>query len=167
MLKSLWKVILRGSEMEQRTFVAIKPDIVKRGLIGDIIKRFETKGYKIVAMKMIHVTEEIAAKHYEEHIGKPFYPSLVKFITNAPIIAMVLQGENVIESVRKFLGKTNPMDAEDGSIRSDFSQVTQYNSVHASDSPASAEREIAIYFKPEEICNNWKTMYEILVEEMK
>lgn len=150
----------------ERTFVALKPDITRRGLIGEVIKRFENKGYKIVAMKMIHVTEEIAAKHYEEHIEKPFYPSLVKFITNAPIIAMVLEGENVIESVRKFLGKTNPMDAEDGSIRSDYAQITQYNAVHASDSPQSAQREINIYFRPEEICDNWKTAYEIMTAEL-
>jgi nucleoside-diphosphate kinase len=151
--------------MEQ-TFIALKPDVVRRGLIGEIIKKLENKGYKIVAMKMIHVDEEIASKHYEEHIGKPFYPGLVRFITNAPIIAMVLQGENVVESVRKFFGKTNPLDAEDGSIRSDYAQITRFNSVHASDSVKSAEREIAIYFKPEEICNNWKTTYEIMSEEI-
>lgn len=150
----------------ERTFIALKPDITRRGLIGEVIKRFENKGYKIVGMKMIHVNEEIAAKHYEEHIGKPFYPGLVKFITNAPIVAMVLEGENVIEGVRKFLGKTNPMEAEDGSIRSDFAQKTQYNSVHASDSVKSAEREINIYFKPEEICDNWKTAYELMTEEL-
>lgn len=150
----------------ERTFIALKPDIVRRGLIGEVVKRLENKGYKIIGMKMIHVTEEIAAKHYEEHIGKPFYPGLVKFITNAPVIAMVLQGENVIESVRKFFGKTNPQDAEDGSIRSDYAQITRYNSVHASDSPQSAEREIAIYFRPEEICDNWKTTYEIMSEEI-
>lgn len=150
----------------ERTFIALKPDIVRRGLIGEIIKKLENKGYKIVAMKMLHVNEEIASKHYEEHIGKPFYPGLVKFITNAPIVAMVLQGENVIEGIRKFFGKTNPQDAEDGSIRSDYAQITRYNSVHASDSPQSAEREIAIYFKPEEICNNWKTTYEIMSEEI-
>lgn len=150
----------------ERTFVALKPDITRRGLIGEVIKRFENKGYKIVGMKMIHVTEEIAAKHYEEHIGKPFYPGLVKFITNAPIIAMVLEGENIIEGVRKFLGKTNPQEAEDGSIRSDYAQKTSYNSVHASDSVQSAEREINIYFRPEEICDNWKTAYELMTEEL-
>jgi nucleoside-diphosphate kinase len=150
----------------ERTFVALKPDIVRRGLVGEIIRKFENKGYKIIAMKMIHVDEELAAKHYEEHIGKPFYDGLVKFITNAPIVAMVLQGENVIESVRKFFGKTNPLDAEDGSIRSDYAQITRYNSVHASDSVESAQREINLYFKPEEICNNWKTTYELMTEEI-
>ena len=150
----------------ERTFIALKPDVVRRGLIGEIIKKLENKGYKIIGMKMIHVTEEIAAKHYEEHIGKPFYPGLVKFITNAPIIAMVLEGENVIESVRKFFGKTNPQEAEDGSIRSDYAQITRYNSVHASDSVQSAQREISIYFRPEELCDNWKTTYEIMSEEV-
>lgn len=150
----------------ERTFIALKPDVVRRGLIGEIIRKLENKGYKIVAMKMIHVDKDLASKHYEEHIGKSFYPDLIKFITNSPIIAMVLQGENVIESVRKFFGKTNPLDAEDGSIRSDYAQITRYNSVHASDSVESAEREINLYFKPEEICNNWKTTYEIMSEEI-
>ena len=150
----------------ERTFIALKPDITRRGLIGEVIKKLENKGYKIVAMKMLHVTEEIAAKHYAEHVGKPFYPGLVKFITNAPIVAMVLQGENVIESVRKFFGKTNPLEAEAGSIRCQFAQKTQHNSVHASDSIESAEREIAIYFSENEICDNWKTAYEFMFEEL-
>ena len=99
---------------EERTFLAIKPDGVKRGLIGRVIAKIEDKGYKIVALKMLQVSEELAAKHYEEHVGKPFYNALIKFITSGPIIAMVLQGENAISGVRKFMGKTSPEEAEVG-----------------------------------------------------
>ncbi len=149
----------------ERTFIAIKPDGVKRGLIGKIISRIEDKGYKIVGLKMLHVTPELAAKHYAEHVGKPFYNGLIKFITSGPIIAMVLQGENVIESARKFMGKTNPNEAECGSIRGDFSQVMGVNTIHGSDSKESAEREINLYFEPNEICNNWKTMFELMADD--
>ena len=149
---------------EERTFVAIKPDGVKRGLIGRILGKFEDKGYKIVGLKMLQVTEELAAKHYEEHIGKPFYEGLLKFITSGPIIAMVLQGENAISGVRKFMGKTNPDEAEVGSVRGDFAQVTRYNTMHGSDSKESAEREINLYFKPEEICDDWDTVLELIMK---
>lgn len=149
---------------EERTFVAIKPDAVKRGLIGRIVSKIEDKGYKIVAMKMLQVTPELAAQHYAEHIGKPFYEPLVKFITSGPIVAMVLQGENAIAGVRKFMGKTNPDDAEVGSIRGDFAQVTRYNSIHGSDSTESAERETNLYFQPDEICDGWETMLELIMK---
>lgn len=152
--------------MKERTFIAIKPDAVQRGLIGKIITRIEDKGFKITGLKMIQVTEELAAKHYAEHIGKPFYPDLVKFITSAPVVAMVVEGENAITAMRQLMGKTNPANAEAGSIRADFSQEMSYNSIHGSDSPESAEREIAIYFKPEEICN-WTTMFEILKAKLE
>ncbi len=150
---------------EERTFVAIKPDAVKRGLIGRIIRKIEDKGYKIVALKMLQVDEELAAKHYAEHVGKPFYEGLVRFITSGPIIAMVLQGENAISGIRKFMGKTDPNDAEVGSIRGDFAQVMRYNSIHGSDSKESAEREINLYFKEEEICDGWETMLEMIMRE--
>lgn len=149
---------------EERTFVAIKPDGVKRGLIGRIIGKIEDKGYKIVAMKMLQVTEELAAEHYAEHVGKPFYEGLMKFITSGPIIAMILQGENAIAGVRKFMGKTNPEEAEVGSVRGDFAQVTRYNTMHGSDSKESAEREINLYFNPEEICDNWETAMELIMK---
>ncbi len=150
---------------EERTFVAIKPDAVKRGLIGRIIRKIEDKGYKIVAMKMLQVDNELAAKHYAEHVGKPFYDGLVKFITSGPIVAMVLQGENAISGIRKFMGKTDPNEAEVGSIRGDFAQVMRFNSIHGSDSKESAEREINLYFKPEEICDGWETMLEMIMKE--
>ena len=131
---------------EERTFVAIKPDGVKRGLIGKILERFENKGFKIVAMKLLQVTPEIAAKHYEEHYGKPFYNRLVHYITSGPIVAMVIEGYEAVESVRHMVGATSPLKADMGTIRADFAQVKEYNIVHGSDSVESAEREIALWF---------------------
>ena len=135
----------------ERTFVAVKPDGVKRGLIGELISRFERKGYKIVALKMIHPTEEITAKHYAEHIGKPFYENLVKFMTAEPLIAMVLSGENAIARVREVNGATNPEKAAEGTIRKLFAESVTKNAVHASDSIENAKREIAIFFSEIEI----------------
>ncbi len=152
--------------MEERTFIAIKPDAVQRGLIGKIISRIEEKGYKIVALKMLQVSPEQAAKHYEEHFGKPFYPNLVKFITSAPIVAMVVEGRNVIAGMRQIMGKTNPADADIGTIRGDFSPEMSFNVIHGSDGTESAKREIAIYFNENEICGDWKTAFEILREKM-
>ena len=152
--------------MEERTFIAIKPDAVQRGLIGKIISRIEEKGYKIVALKMLQVSPEQAAKHYEEHFGKPFYPNLVKFITSAPIVAMVVEGRNVIAGMRQIMGKTNPADADIGTIRGDFSPEMSFNVIHGSDGPESAKREMAIYFNENEICGDWKTAFEILREKM-
>ena len=150
----------------ERTFVAIKPDGVKRGLIGKIVQRFEDKSYKIVAMKLMNITPEIAAKHYEEHYGKPFYSKLIKFITMGPIVAMAVEGKNAIKGVRHLVGKTNPDEADDGSIRADFSSYSTTNLVHASDSPESAERELNLYFSEKEICNNYKNMFEIVLDEL-
>ncbi len=150
----------------EKTFVAIKPDGVKRGLIGEIIKRFEQKSYKIVAMKMINVTDETASKHYEEHYGKPFYPSLIKFITSGPIVAMAIEGNNVIKGVRHIVGATNPDEGDVGTIRADFSSYATTNLVHASDSPESASRELNLYFKEEEYCPNYKIMSEFVLEDL-
>ena len=147
---------------EERTFDAIKPYGVKREIIGKIISRFEDKGFKIVGMKLLQVTPEMAAEHYAEHVGKPFYNRLIYYITSAPIVAMVVQGYNAVESVRHTVGATNPLNADVGTIRADFAQVMEYNVVHASDSLASAEREIDIYFKPEEIYDNWQSMPEMI-----
>ena len=147
---------------EERTFVAIKPDGVKRGLIGKLIERFEDKGFKSIAMKLLQVTPELAAQHYAEHVGKPFYNRLIYYITSAPIVAMVIQGYNAVESVRHTVGATNPLNADVGTIRADFAQIMEYNVIHASDSLASAEREINIYFKPEEIYDNWQSKSEII-----
>ena len=149
-------------KQEERTFVAIKPDGVKRGLIGKIISRFEDKGFKIVAMKLLQVTPELAAKHYEEHYGKPFYNRLVHYITSGPIIAMVIEGYEAIESVRHMVGATSPIKADVGTIRADFAQVMEYNVIHASDSQDSALREIGLYFQPYEIFDNWQSMLEMI-----
>ena len=146
----------------ERTFIAVKPDGVKRGLIGEIIKRFENKSYKLVGMKMMNVSLELAQKHYAEHVGKPFYNRLIYYITSAPIVALVVQGYNAVESVRHMVGATNPLNADVGTIRADFAQIMEYNVIHASDSLASAEREIDIYFNPEEIYDNWQSMQEMI-----
>jgi len=139
--------------MLERTFVAIKPDGVERKLVGKILERFENKGYKIIAMKLMNVSKETATKHYEEHFGKPFYERLISYITSGPIVAMVLEGHNVVAGARHLMGKTNPDEAELGTIRADFAQQMEYNVVHGSDSLKSAEREISIFFSPEEICS--------------
>lgn len=150
---------------EERTFVAIKPDGVQRGLIGEILARFERKGYKVLALKLLSVSEKQAAEHYAEHVGKPFYERLVKYITSGPIVAFVVKGYGVIEGVRHIVGATNPQTADVGTIRADYAQVMEYNVIHASDSEASAEREIAIYFNEDEIFDTWKTKTEELIEE--
>lgn len=148
----------------ERTFTALKPDAVKRGLMGKIIERIEEKGYKIIAMKMMNVSVELAAKHYEEHNGKHFYNRLIDYITSGPVVAMVLEGENVISGLRHIVGKTNPDEADVGSIRADFCMTKEYNSIHASDCPVSAEREINLWFSKDELCPNYKTSLEILME---
>lgn len=152
----------------ERTFVAIKPDAVQRGLMGKIITRFEEKGFKIIAMKMLEVTNEQAASHYAEHVGKPFYPGLIQFITSAPIVAMVVEGIDAIEEVRHIVGATNPDKADVGSIRADFSPLMKCNCIHASDSVDSANREMAIYFDiDKELCTNWKTMMEVVIDGLQ
>lgn len=149
---------------EERTFVAIKPDGVQRELVGEIIKRFEQKGYKITALKMLQVTDEQAKAHYAEHEGKPFYPRLIRYIQSGPIVAMVVEGYNAVAGVRHLMGATDPDKAEVGTIRADLAQVMEYNVVHGSDSVESAEREISIYFKPEEIFNQRKCMSELVID---
>ncbi|HSA06478.1 MAG TPA: nucleoside-diphosphate kinase [Candidatus Gastranaerophilales bacterium] len=139
----------------QRTFVAIKPDAVQRGLIGEIMQRFEKKGFKIIGLKIIQLDRKTAEKHYEEHIGKPFFEGLVKFITSGPIVAMVLEGINAVEVVRKFMGATNPANADHGTIRADFAHTMERNIVHGSDSYENAEREIAIFFDEKELIPGW------------
>lgn len=140
----------------ERTFVAIKPDAVQRGLIGEIIQRFEKKGFKIVGLKFMQLDEATAKKHYAEHEGKPFFGDLVSFITSGPIVAMVLEGSSVQSVVRKMMGKTNPQEADYGTIRADYAQDKGRNIVHGSDSLESAEREIAIFFNESELVSGWK-----------
>lgn len=129
----------------------VKPDGVQRGLIGDVIKSLEQKGYRLLALKMLRLERDIAARHYAEHAEKHFFPHLVQYITSGPVVAMVWEGEGVIRGTRVIVGATNPQDAEPGSLRGRFAIDIQRNVVHASDSPESAEREIALYFTPGEI----------------
>jgi len=132
--------------MEQ-TLVLCKPDAVERSLVGEIISRFEKKGLKIVALRMLVITPDLAQKHYAEHVGKPFYDDLVDFIGRSPAVAMVIEGpEDTWEIVRKMMGSTNAAQAEPGTIRGDFSALFTENLVHGSDSAESAEREIKIFF---------------------
>ena len=139
----------------EKTFLAIKPDGVQRGLIGKVISRLEKKGYKLVAMKFLIVTEELAKKHYGEHIGKPFFNGLVSFITSGPIVVMAWEGKGIISAVRKLMGKTNPLEAENGTIRGDFGIDIGRNVVHGSDSLESAKREISLFFAEKELLD-WK-----------
>ncbi len=136
---------------KERTFVMIKPDGVQRGFIGDTISRFEQKGIKIIAMKMVSVDRKLAEKHYGVHKGKPFFEPTVKYITSSPVVAMVLEGINAIEMVRGMMGKTNPQEAPQGTIRGDFGQFIGRNIIHGSDGKETAEFEINLWFKPEEI----------------
>lgn len=135
----------------QRTFVMIKPDAVQRGLIGQAISRLEAKGLKLVAARFVRVDRALASRLYEVHQGKQFYNSLVAFITSSPVLAMVWEGKNVIEVVRKLMGKTDPMQAEPGTLRGDFGLDIGMNVIHGSDSPESAEHEIGIFFSPQQI----------------
>lgn len=139
--------------MLQKSFVAIKPTAVKRGLIGRILQRFEDKQYKVVAMKMLIPTKEQGEQHYEEHKDKPFFEELVAYITSGPIVAMVIEGEEAILGIRKLIGATDPLQADAGTVRADFAQYKRYNMIHAADCVDSAEREIAIYFDKEDFCN--------------
>jgi nucleoside-diphosphate kinase len=135
----------------ERTLVLIKPDGVQRGLIGEIIKRLESRGLKLVAAKFVTVDRKLAETHYQEHAGKPFYPGLLRYICSSPVMAMVWEGRNVVAAVRQTMGKTNPGEAAPGTIRHDFALIPERNLTHASDKPERGEEEIALWFKPEEI----------------
>ena len=137
--------------MRERTLVLLKPDAVKRELVGEIISRFERKGLKIVGMKLIKFDKELSRKHYQEHVEKPFYKDLEEFITSGPVVAMVLEGPEAVETVRHLVGATNGRKADPGSIRGMYSNSFSRNLVHASDSLESAKREIELFFKPEEL----------------
>ncbi|MDZ7706179.1 MAG: nucleoside-diphosphate kinase [Trueperaceae bacterium] len=130
----------------ERTYAMVKPDGVKRGLVGEVVSRLENKGFKIVGMKLMQIPRELAETHYGEHKGKPFFEGLVSFITSGPVVAMVVEGENAIAEWRKMMGATNPKDADLGTIRGDYASTIDENVVHGSDAPATAEREIGIFF---------------------
>lgn len=137
--------------MADRTLIFVKPDGVKRGLVGDIIGRFERKGLRLVGLKMLTFTQDLARKHYDEHVDKPFFPELEKFILSGPIVAMVLEGNDVVTLTRAMMGKTKHTEADPGTIRGDFAFSTTENLVHGSDSPERAAIEIANFFKDEEL----------------
>lgn len=137
-------------QMEQ-TLVLLKPNTIRRGLMGEIIKRFERKSLQIVAMKMLWIDEELAANMYKEHLRKDFYHDLIQFITSFPSLAMVVKGIDAIKVVRKLMGATNPFEADSGTIRGDFGLDLTKNMVHGSDSPQSAQREIGLFFDEDEI----------------
>jgi nucleoside-diphosphate kinase len=138
----------------ERTFIAIKPDGVQRALVSTILKRFEDKGFKLVGLKLMQVSQELAQTHYGEHKGKPFFNGLVGFITSGPVVAFVLEGKDVVTTARKMIGATKPSDSATGTIRGDYGIDIGRNIIHGSDSPESAEREIALWFKPEEL-SDW------------
>ena len=135
----------------ERSLVLIKPDAVQRGLAGEIIGRLERKGFKIVAMKMLHMDINLAGRHYAIHRGKPFFEGLVGFITSSPLIAIVLQGENAVHIIRQMMGDTDPARAPGGTIRGDFGIDMGHNLIHGSDSVENASSEIALFFSPAEI----------------
>lgn len=135
----------------ERTFVMVKPDGVRRGLVGEILARFERKGFRLVGLKLLTLDRELAEKHYAEHREKPFFPGLVAFITSGPVVAMVLEGPNAVAEVRKMMGATHPKDALPGTIRGDLATTIDENVIHGSATPEDAQREIALYFRPEEL----------------
>lgn len=135
----------------ERTFVMVKPDGVRRGLVGEILGRFERKGFRIVGLKMLRIGQALAEAHYAEHRDKPFFKGLVEFITSGPVVAFILEGPNAILEVRKMMGATHPKDALPGTIRGDFATTIDENVIHGSATPEDAAREIALFFKEEEL----------------
>ncbi len=136
----------------ERTLSIIKPDAVAKNVIGDIVSRFEKADLKVVAMKMVHLSDEQAGGFYAEHKERPFFKDLVSFMTSGPVIVQVLEGEDAVTKNRDLMGATNPTDAEAGTIRADFAQTIDENAVHGSDSTESAAREVAYFFADEELC---------------
>ena len=130
----------------ERTLIVVKPDGVQRGLTGEILAHFEKRGFKLLALKMMTVSRELAEEHYAEHREKPFFPSLCDFITSSPVVAIVLEGSNAIVLSRQMIGATDPLQVAPGTIRGDYTMDKQANLIHGSDSPASAERELALWF---------------------
>lgn len=142
----------------ERTFLMVKPDGVQRGLIGEIISRFEKKGFQLAGAKLLTVPRELAEAHYAEHKERPFFGELVDFITSSPVFAMVWEGDQVIATARQMMGATNPLNAAPGTIRGDFGISVGMNIIHGSDSPESAERELALWFNDTETTEYKKTI---------
>jgi nucleoside-diphosphate kinase len=142
----------------ERTFLMVKPDGIQRGVIGEIVKRFEQKGFQLVGAKLVQITEELAELHYAEHKGKDFYERLVAFITSGPVFAMVWEGDQVIALSRIMIGKTSSLEAAPGTIRGDYAIHTNFNLIHGSDSPESAQREINNFFSSQELVSYSKSV---------
>lgn len=136
---------------DERTFIAVKPDGVQRGIIGEIIKRFEQKGFKLIGMKMLHADKELLQKHYIDLADRPFFPTLISYMSSGPVVAMAWEGKGVVKTGRVMLGATNPADSAPGTIRGDFCIDVSKNIIHGSDSVESANKEISLWFKPEEL----------------
>ena len=135
----------------ERTLVIVKPDGVQRGLIGPILSRLEARGLRIIGLKLVQVSQDLAARHYAEHEGKPFYAGLLKYITSAPVIVACVEGTSAVQMVRNTVGATNPLNAAPGTIRADYALDIGRNLIHASDAPATAERELALWFNEAEL----------------
>ena len=135
----------------ERTLIIVKPDGVQRALVGKVIARFESRGLRIAGMKLMQISRALAEEHYAEHKGKPFYEGTVKYMTSAPVVVLVLEGPDAIAAARATMGATNPLNAQPGTIRADFGLNISRNIVHGSDKPETAEREIKLYFKPDEL----------------
>ncbi|MBB4823771.1 nucleoside-diphosphate kinase [Sporosarcina luteola] len=142
----------------ERTFLMVKPDGVQRNLIGEIVSRFEKKGFTLVGGKLMQISQDLAEQHYGEHKERPFFGELVDFITSGPVFAMVWEGENVISTARLMMGATNPKESAPGTVRGDFAVTVGKNIIHGSDSPESAVREIGLFFKEEELVSYDKSM---------
>ncbi|HBW58605.1 MAG TPA: nucleoside-diphosphate kinase [Oscillatoriales bacterium UBA8482] len=148
----------------ERTFIAIKPDGVQRGLVGEIIGRFEAKGFTLIGLKLLIASHELAEQHYDIHKERPFFKDLVSFITSGPLVAMVWEGDGVVASARRIIGATNPLTAEPGTIRGDFAVSIGRNIIHGSDAIETAQREIGLWFTDAELANWESTMKPWLVE---
>jgi nucleoside-diphosphate kinase len=148
----------------ERTFIAIKPDGVQRGLIGEVVKRFESKGFTLVGMKFMSVSRELAEQHYDVHRERPFFRGLVDFITSGPVVAMVWQGDGVVSAARNIIGATNPLTSAPGTIRGDFGVNIGRNLIHGSDAVETAQREVSLWFKDEELVNWQPTITPWLYE---
>ncbi|MEM6446603.1 MAG: nucleoside-diphosphate kinase [Cyanobacteria bacterium J06642_2] len=148
----------------ERTFIAIKPDGVQRGLVGAIVQKFEAKGFQLAGLKLMQVSRELAEEHYGEHKERPFFPGLVEFITSGPVVAMVWEGKGVVAAARKMIGKTNPLDSEPGTIRGDYGIDIGRNIIHGSDAPETATREIALWFNENELATWSPTLTKWIYE---
>ena len=148
----------------EKTLVLVKPDGVQRGLVGKIISRLENKGFRLVALKLMNVSKKLAEEHYGEHVDRPFFGDLVRFITSSPIVAMAIEGENAVQVVRTTMGLTNPQEAAPGTIRGDFGLTIGMNLIHGSDSGESATRELDLFFEPSEILEYSKDIERWIIE---